>query len=273
MEELSKLKYPKPLRDFIYGTFNDFADRHPWVGQENIRPKSIAREMLETWSTFSEYVRSYELQRIEGLLLRYLNGAYKVLVQTVPDMAKTGEVREMEAYLQATLRAVDSSLMDAWEGMQNPDYQPVEHAEPTLEPPDITKDKTKFLAAIRGRTFAFLASWADGQWEEAIDALDAFARREPEDGDGRPWTSDRLEEAMGQYTMDHKGPLLNPEGRNLRHTYAKPKHGDENILIVQQMLVDEDMANDWAAEFEVDLKSSCEHGEPIMDMIYLGLFR
>ena len=43
MEELEKLEYPKPLRDFVYSTFNAFADAHPWVGQEAIRPKSIAR--------------------------------------------------------------------------------------------------------------------------------------------------------------------------------------------------------------------------------------
>jgi hypothetical protein len=273
MEELSKLEYPKPLRDFIYGTFNEFADRHPWVGQENIRPKSIAREMLETYSIFSDYVRSYELHRIEGLLLRHLNGTYKVLAHTVPDMAKTVEVREVEGYLQAMLRAVDSSLMDAWEGMQGAGSQPVERAEPILGQPDLTTDKTKFLAAIRGRIFAFLASWASGQWKEAVDALDAFARREPEDGEGKPWTAERLEEAMAQYTEEHHGPMLNPEGRNLRHTYAKPKQGDENILAIQQMLVDEDAANDWVAEFEVDLEASRVCSEPIMDMVYLGLLR
>jgi hypothetical protein len=48
MEELEKLEYPKPLREFVYSTFNAFADRHPWVGEENIRPKSIAREMFES---------------------------------------------------------------------------------------------------------------------------------------------------------------------------------------------------------------------------------
>src|SRR5581483_6540493 len=52
MEELEKLEYPKPKREFVYSTFNAFADRHPWVGQENIRPKSIAREMFEQFRSF-----------------------------------------------------------------------------------------------------------------------------------------------------------------------------------------------------------------------------
>src|SRR5205814_885282 len=62
MEELEKLEYPKPNREFVYSTFNEFATRHPWVGEENIRPKSIAREMFETFRSFSDYVRDYELQ-------------------------------------------------------------------------------------------------------------------------------------------------------------------------------------------------------------------
>jgi hypothetical protein len=39
MEELDKLEWPKPNRDFIYDTFNAFSDKHPWVGEENIAPK------------------------------------------------------------------------------------------------------------------------------------------------------------------------------------------------------------------------------------------
>jgi hypothetical protein len=273
MEELSKLEYPKPLRDFVYDTFNEFSDKHPWVGQENIRPKSIAREMFETWATFAEYVRLYDLQRSEGLLLRHLNSAYKALAQTVPDFAKTDEAIEMEEYLKAMLRAVDSSLMDAWEKMQNPDYQPVETEEPTLKPHDLTKDGPKFLAAVRARVFTFLASLAGGHWDEAVESLDSFCQREPEDGDGEPWTPERLEQLMAQYRQGHQGPRLDPEGRNLRHTYSRPKPNDENILIVQQMLVDEDSDNDWAAEFEIDLAASREYSEPIMDMTYMGIFR
>ena len=107
MERLEKVEYPKPLRDFVYGTFNAFADRHPWVGEENIHPKSIAREMFEGFRSFSDYVQEYDLERVEGLLLRHLNSVYKVLSQTVPDGAKTSTVLEMELYLRDMLRQVD----------------------------------------------------------------------------------------------------------------------------------------------------------------------
>ncbi|MEY2408902.1 MAG: hypothetical protein QOF48_1572, partial [Verrucomicrobiota bacterium] len=126
MDELDKLEYPKPKREFIYATFNAFADRHPWVGQENIRPKSIAREMFEQFRSFADYIKNYELQRAEGILLRHLNNVYKVLAQTVPDPAKTDTVREMELYLATMIRQVDSSLLDEWEKMRDPNYQRAE---------------------------------------------------------------------------------------------------------------------------------------------------
>ncbi len=89
MAELETLEWPKPCRDFIYETFNAFSDKHPWVGSENIRPKSVAREMYETLATFSEYVRELGLERSEGVLLRYLADAYRTLEQTVPPAFRT----------------------------------------------------------------------------------------------------------------------------------------------------------------------------------------
>ena len=64
MEELEKLEYPKPNRDFIYSTFNAFADRHPWVGTENVHPKSIVREMFEEFRSFAEIGRASCRERV-----------------------------------------------------------------------------------------------------------------------------------------------------------------------------------------------------------------
>ena len=148
MEELEKLEYPKPNREFVYSTFNAFADRHPWVGQENIRPKSIAREMFETFRSFSDYIRDYELQRAEGVLLRHLNSVFKVLAQTVPDAAKNEPVREMELYLGTMIRQVDSSLLDEWEKMRDPNYQRAETKE--VRPPGAEEAADRHHARHQG---------------------------------------------------------------------------------------------------------------------------
>jgi superfamily II RNA helicase len=268
MEQLEKLEYPKPLRDFIYATFNAFALRHPWVGDENIRPKSIAREMFEGFRTFADYVQEYDLERAEGLLLRHLDSVYKVLRQTVPDGTKPEGVREMELYLRAMLRQVDSSLLDEWERMRDPGYQGQAPGEdlrpPGVEAPDVTRDTRAFTAAIRTRIFAFLRSWSTGAYEAALEGIDS-----PEDADGEPWTAERLGAAREAYLLDHERLRLDPEARNLRHTSVEPAV-DRSRWRVQQMLVDTQAQNDWVAELDVDLAASREAGEPVLRLLRLG---
>ncbi len=223
MEELEKLEYPKPLRDFVYSTFNAFADRHPWVGEENIRPKSIAREMFEGYRSFSEYVQEYDLERSEGLLLRHLHSVYKVLKQTVPDGVKTDAVIEMELFVRDLVRRVDSSLLEEWERMRDPDYRPMaaEGPEPRPrpeEPPDVTRDPRAFTAAIRTRVFSFLRAWSIGQDEAALEAIDS-----PGDPDGEPWTAERLRAAREAHRARARRPPPRSRGAE------PPPHGGRAV--------------------------------------------
>lgn len=118
-EKLELVEHPKPLRDFIYQTFNDWSEKHPWVGTENIRPKTIVREMLEKGLSFSDYIREYDMSRGEGVLLRSINDVFKVLVKTVPDSFKNDEILEFETEIALILRSVDSSLMDEWDRLRS----------------------------------------------------------------------------------------------------------------------------------------------------------
>ncbi len=269
MEELEKLEHPKPNREFVYSTFNAFADKHPWVGQENIRPKSIAREMFENFRSFSDYIRDYELQRAEGVLLRHLNGVFKVLSQTVPPAAKNDAVREMELYLGTMIRQVDSSLLDEWEKMRDPNYQRTETKE--VRPPgaeeaekDITRDTKNFTATIRNRVFSFLRGLVNADFEQALTYLAS-----PSDSEGQPWTGARFKEALDAYHVEHERICLDPNARNVRHTYVVVSE-DKRSWRVQQMLVDPEEHNDWVAEFEVDLGKSKEAGEPVLVLRRIG---
>ena len=269
MEELEKLEYPKPLAELVYDTFNAFARRHPWVGEENIRPKSIAREMFETFRSFSDYVQEYDLERVEGLLLRHLTSVYKVLRQTVPDGVKTELTVEMELYLRDLVRRVDSSLLEEWERMQDPSYQSRgadtgETAPPGRpEPADITEDTVAFTAAIRTRAFGLLRAWSIGDDAAALETLDSTLDR-----DGQTWTPEHLEEAREAFQVEHGGLRLDPEGRNRRHTHVHPSD-DRTTWRVDQMLVDAEGINDWVAELEVDLAASREAAEPVIRLLRL----
>jgi superfamily II RNA helicase len=269
MEELEKLEYPKPNREFVYSTFNAFADKHPWVGQENIRPKSIAREMFENFRSFSDYIRDYELQRAEGVLLRHLNSVYKVLAQTVPLAAKTDPVQEMELYLTTMIRQIDSSLLDEWEKMRDPSYQRAEAKE--VRPAgaeeaerDITRDTKAFTTAIRNRIFSFLRGLVNADFEQALTHVSSA-----QDPDGQAWTAERLKQIVDAYSAEHQRICLDPNARNVRHTYVLPSE-DNRTWRVQQMLVDPEEHNDWLAEFEVNLGQSRQSGEPFLRLVRVG---
>lgn len=267
MEELEKLEHPKPRAEFIYPLFNAWTERHPWVGSENIRLKSIAREMFEQFRSFSDYIKIYELFRAEGVLLRHLNSVYKVLAQTVPASAKTDTVVEMEEYLRTMLHQVDSSLLDEWEKMRNPTAVPrADSAE--VKPPgaeeaaaDVTRDTRAFTAAIRTRLFTFLRAWTNGDFETAVEVFKGAPNPTDE-----PWTAARLQTILEEYEKDHRWLCLDPEARNLRHTYVK-QLPEQRAWNVQQVLVDPEAHNDWIADIHVDLAASRESREPIMRLL------
>ncbi len=119
MEALEEVEHPKPGKEFIYATYNEFVVRHPWAREAGVRPKSIAREMIEDGSSFEDYIKNYGLERSEAVLLRHLSEVYKVLVQTVPETMKTNDLLEVEQHLGGMLRGVDSSLIDEWEKLRD----------------------------------------------------------------------------------------------------------------------------------------------------------
>lgn len=261
--ELEKLEYPKPGRDFIYNTFNAFASAHPWVGQDNIRPKSIVREMYEDYESFAGYIHRYELHRQEGVLLRHISSVYKVLVQTVPPAYKNEAVLEMEDWLGGLLRGTDSSLLDEWERLRDPNYRPAESASAETAVPeksDITRNRREFTALIRAAIFQFLRPLAEDRLSAAAAVLanpDAPPTSPP------PWSADGLGTLMEAYYSGHERLTLDAEARNSRHTHVQPAEDNQSWRI-DQVLIDPEGHNDWQATFHVDLPAARTAGRPIL---------
>lgn len=259
--ELDKLEYPKPNRDFAYATFNDFAKRHPWVAAENIRPKSVAREMFETWQSFGEYVREYGIERAEGLLLRYLSDVYKTLVQTVPEPAKTDEVRELVAYLRGVVRSTDSSLVDEWERMRDlsergvvPPERPAERSV-EAQPPF---DEKAFVVAIRNEVFRLVRALGRRDWALAAEVVAAGAR---------PWSADELEKTLAPYFEEHGALRTDPTARAPRNT--RIDRGDA-AWRVTQTLIDDEGETPWVLEIGIDLARSRQAGGPVATLERIG---
>ena len=274
MAKLEEVEHPKPLREFLYETFNAFAAAHPWVEQENVRPKSIAREMFERYMSFADYVREYGLERSEGLLLRHLMQAWKVLAQTVPDAAKTPEVVEMEDYFRELIRGIDSSLIDEWERLKNPDFIAADTSDKPARPAsfDITRDTTAFRKLVRIAVLGFLQDVAARDWEGA--RLRFAPEGAPETGNelANLVETRRIEkeflahfEARGRFRLD-------PEGRSVKHTHFAEDGGQmtedgKASWAIAQILVDVEEQNDWEARFTVSLPDSRAQNRAVLQFV------
>jgi superfamily II RNA helicase len=238
MEELEKIEHPKHRMDLIEPSYRDFMRRHPWVAGE-IRPKSIAREMLETLSTFSSYVKEYDLRRSEGVLLRYLSDVYKTLVQTVPDPDKTPEVLEAQTFFLAIVRQVDSSLLDEWEAMRTgaPPRLPEEEEEgaPKL-------DEAALTVIVRNECFGIVRALAARDWRAASELA------------GPKWPPHVLEERLRPYFEEHGAIRTDAEARGTQMIEIEKGDG---FWTARQTILDPESAGEWhfVARFDLTRRS------------------
>jgi superfamily II RNA helicase len=273
IEKLETIEHPKPLREFIYDTFNQFAAAHPWVGNENVRPKSIAREMYENYLSFADYIRGYELQRSEGLLLRHLSQVWKVLSQTVPDGFKTEPILEMELYFVELIRAIDSSLVEEWEKLRDPNFVAAEAAEKPARPAtfDVTRDAESFRRLVRTAILGVLQDAAGRDWENVAQRFDAAELGTPKEGEALPSSGQDLtcliETAFENYFRERGRFRLDPEGRSAKHTHWDV---DGKFWNVSQVLIDPEEQNDWELRIRISLDASRARTTPSLE--WVGLF-
>ena len=279
MEKLEAIEHPKPLREFLYETFNAFAAAHPWINQENVRPKSIAREMFERYRSFSDYVKDYGLERSEGLLLRHLSQVWKVLSQTVPESAKTDEVVEMEDYFRELIRGIDSSLLEEWERLKNPDFVAATTSD-TDKPErpasfDITRDAPTFRRLVRTAIFGFLQDIAAREFDSALSRLRTGEAAAPADNDPISPDARKLEAAFAAYIDARTRFRLDPEGRSAKHTHwsednAAPAADGGRQWLVAQVLIDAEEQNDWEATFTISLAESRAQNRAVLSFSGVG---
>jgi superfamily II RNA helicase len=264
IEQLDLLEYPKPNAEFIYEAFNAFARKHPWVGHENIRPKSIAREMYEQFSSFRDYEKDYGLERSEGLLLRYLSDVYKTLVQTVPNHAKTQEVDDIVTFLGAIVRSIDSSLLDEWEQMQvaretfapSPDQESVLT---TADRVDITTDQKGFTVLVRNALFSALRAVSRGEFDAAASLFE---------GGLEPVAGDWIRRQFEPFFQEHAAVRIDPVARSPRNTRLVSE--DAFFWRVEQIVCDPEQADDWVIQCRVDLERSRDAGHPVLCLDRIG---
>jgi hypothetical protein len=260
MERLAQVEHPKPNREWIYASFDEFRARHPWVGSDNVQPKSVAREMFERAMTFGEYVHDYGLKRSEGALLRYLSDVYKGMIQNVPAGARTEAVDDVIAWLGALVRQVDSSLIDEWERLVHPDevvegeVDPAVVRPPGAEERTILDDERGFVVMVRNRAFDWVQRLARRSgYDELVDGSPTFA------------SVDDVERAMAPY-WDEFDEILLDAGARSGERFAF----DRATGTVTQILHDPDETNEWRFTATADLDASVAEGRPVLRLRSLG---
>ncbi len=257
MEELDKIEHPKPNAEFLYGSFAAFAQDHPWVLRENIRPKSVAREIVENFLPFSGYIKEYGLARSEGLLLRYLTEVYKTLVQTVPETARTEELEDLIVHFGALVRGVDASLLDEWERLRNPAYVATElPEEPLIE--DITSNTKRFTVLVRNLLFSFLRALNARDFETALDLVEAESVAQ---------TPLELERSLRPLFEQMPRLRLDAEARSPRHLQIQPR--DDVWEFTQNLLIEDDVS-EFTVRGHIDLRRSAQERRAVVVVTHVG---
>ncbi|HUZ42915.1 MAG TPA: DUF3516 domain-containing protein [Acidimicrobiales bacterium] len=257
MEALDQLEYPKPLADFLYGTFDAYRIAHPWAADHNIRPKSVVLDMLERAMGFTDYVAFYGLNRSEGLVLRYLTDAYKALVQSVPEEAKTEELEDIISWLGETVRQTDSCLLDEWESLRHPEALPADRPALPPAPPRLTGNSRAFRVMVRNEAFRRVGLAARRDWA-GLASLDA----------GTGWDQERWREAFEDYFAVHDRIL---DGQDARSPDLFQVTEGAEVWTVRQVLDDPDGDHDWGLLGRVDLAASDEAGQAIWEPLGVDL--
>jgi superfamily II RNA helicase len=257
MQRLEEVTHPKPGAEFIYTTFHSFCETHPWVGDQNIHPKSIAREMYEGYRDFVGYVREYSLARSEGVLLRYLSQVHNTLVKSVPVTAKTEGVFDAIAFLRTTIARVDSSLVEAWEDLQAPE-DPARPAPARVF--DLAGEPRLLAARVRSELHAVVRALARGDYESAVAGL----CDDPDD----PWDSERIAHALAPFLEEYGELLFTPAARQAHRTHLSataPRRWD-----VFQGLLDPEDDGLWALHGEIDLTGERDPDGAIVRLRRIG---
>ena len=251
LRQLEEIAHPQPDADFVHESFRIFAASHPWLRDDDVRPKSVAREMFEDCRSFADTVRRYAIGRSEGLLLRYLSQVHNTLLRTVPIAARTDALYDAIAFLRATLQRVDSSLIEAWEALLEP--RPAAEA---ASPPafDLALHERLLGARVRAELHALVRALAEGDFEEAARGV----RQDPED----PWDAARFAAALAPFLEEYGRLVFTPEARQARHTLLKPR--GPRRWDAFQVLVDPEGDDIWALEAEVDLQGQRDPEGPIL---------
>jgi hypothetical protein len=257
MARLDEVTHPRPLADLLEGAFAIYRQSHPWLAEDQLRPKSVVRDMWERAMTFTEYVAYYGLARSEGTLLRYLSDGYRALGASVPDTARTEGFDDITEWLGALVRQVDSSLLDEWEALAAGAGADVAAVRPQPhEPESLTTNVRAFTVLVRNAMFRRVELASLRRFDE-LGAMDEEAG----------WDESRWRDAVGGYFAEYDRLPIDADARNPALLQIER---DAAAWTVRQVFDDPDGDHDWGIRARIELTASDAAGEPVVTVTDVG---
>lgn len=273
MTILEEITWPKPLEELLEQAYTTYCEGHPWAREFSISPKSVVRDMIEKSMTFSDLVATYGLARSEGVVLRYLTDAWRTLKHSVPTEAYTEELDDVIEWLGELIRQVDSSLVDEWALMADPDAPISEEALQqelafgVKDPNALSANPRAFGIMIRNFMFRIVQLFAFEKEDELANSVDYLR----DIGATIPDFGAALDAYFDDYADLNVGPeargpqyfMLNkhPDDAELRELLNAPAPEGARLWLVRQVVKDPE--DDCAFSFVglVDLDASDSAGE------------
>ncbi|MCX6399863.1 MAG: DUF3516 domain-containing protein [Propionibacteriales bacterium] len=257
MALIEEVAWPEPLGELLEVLFETYRERHPWLSPDALAPKSVVREMWEQGMGFTDLVSRYQIARSEGLILRYLTDAYRALRHSVPAAVRTDEFELLVEWLGETVRQVDSSLLDEWEALNDPDHIPsaVSHLEPPPPPRPLSQQGRVFDVMVRNALWRRVELFA----RDDVPGLAAL-----EAGAGGEFGAAGWDEAIEAYFDEHRRLLTDGDARGPALLAVDKQVGRWEVT---QTLHDPEGNHDWVIVAEVDLAASDEAGEAVVRTI------
>ncbi|RIX35755.1 DUF3516 domain-containing protein [Corynebacterium falsenii] len=254
MAIVEDITWPQPLAEELEDAYDTFVEGNPWARDFTISPKSVVRDMIEKAMTFSDLIATYGLGRSEGVVLRYLTDAWRTLEHSVPEPYRTEELSDILVWLGELIRQVDSSLIDEWVMMGDPDAplseeQVREHAYGVEDTNALSGNPRALKRMVRNHFFRHVELFAFEK-ERELAELDSYLESPPD------WPA-----AMDDYFDEYADLGLDAEARSSHMVIIGVDESDPRRWTVRQILDDPEGDHGWAFEGVVDLDATDEAGE------------
>ena len=249
---LDEVTWPQPMGELLTQAYETYAAGHPWVREYELTPKTVVRYMIEHGLTFSDLVAEFGISRSEGEVLRYLTDAWRTLKQSVPEAYYTDDLDDVVVWLGEIIQQVDSSLIDEWAQMADPDA-PV--SEDTVEkqlafgvtdPNALTANRRAFTIMVRNYFFHVVELFALEK-EETLDELIDYLDDKPD-----------ISLALDDYFDDYDDVDLTTAARGKDYFRVEE---DGRSWHVRQIIKDPEDDRSFAFVGTVDLDASDAEGE------------